>query len=185
MVDRRHLGGHLFKTHVDFGALDFYCSKYGVPNSFIDVGCGPGGMLKMVRDRKVGCVLGIEGDPALEAVHKRDRLPVVHHDFTEGPVNLFQEFDLGWSVEFVEHVEARYVQNFMPVLAKCRHVIMTHALPHAPGYHHVNCREQGYWTDIFEAFGLEYSEEDTHQLRKASTMQKGFMQKTGMFFRRA
>ena len=38
-----HLGGHMGITHVDRGILQYFKSK-GC-QSYLDIGCGPGGML--------------------------------------------------------------------------------------------------------------------------------------------
>jgi hypothetical protein len=44
-----HLGGHLNKTHVDEGALDFLIENFDIA-TMLDIGCGTGGMLDLAHD---------------------------------------------------------------------------------------------------------------------------------------
>ena len=111
-------------------------------------------------------------------------IEVILHDFTTGPCRAFdhQMFDLGWSVEFLEHVEEQYIPNFMDLFQKCRNLIVTAAPPGWPGEHHVNCQPKEYWIEVFAEYGLVYSEPFTNAIKTASTMRKPFMQQNGMFF---
>lgn len=174
-----HLGGHLYKTHVDKGAFDFMNQRYTV-RSFLDVGCGPGGMVNLALQERMNAI-GVDGDPTL----LKFKTPMFLHDFTKGPTSYFTDrvYDLGWSVEFVEHVEEQYLDNFMQLFQDhCKIVVMTHALPGAPGVHHVNCQTEDYWIQKFAERGLVYSEADTKIIRSRSTMVKDFMRNTGKVF---
>lgn len=175
-----HLGGHLNRTHTDRGTLLFLLSEYKV-TSFLDIGCGPGEMVELASLR--GCdATGIDGDFTLQYSPSLAKKILVH-DFTKGPAPLGREYDLGWSVEFLEHVEEQYQDNYMDAFARCRYVIATAAPPGYPGHHHVNCRELDYWIDVFDRHGFDYSPETTERIRaRESTMQKPFMQRNGMFF---
>ena len=173
-----HLGGHLNKTHNDRGTLLYLIEKYQI-KSFLDVGCGPGGMVRLAGMRDLFS-LGIDGD---WQVPKEPEAKILIHDFTTGPAPLDREFDLGWSVEFLEHVDEQYQDNYMQAFARCKYVICTAAGPGAPGHHHVNCQPAEYWHDVFDKYGFEYDHETTLDIRmKKSNMQKPFMQRTGMFF---
>ena len=173
-----HLGKHLNKTHNDRGTLLYLIEKYQI-KSFLDVGCGPGGMVRLEQRRNLFS-LGIDGD---WQVPKESEAKILIHDFTTGPASLDREFDLGWSVEFLEHVDEEYQDNYMQAFARCKYVVCTAAGPGAPGHHHVNCQSAEYWHDVFDKYGFEYDHETTLDIRmKKSNMQKPFMQRTGMFF---
>lgn len=176
-----HLGGHLNKTHIDEGTLDFICKHFDIA-TLLDIGCGTGNMLDLAHERGIHSV-GIDGDYTLPR-----RRNVHIHDFTTGPFLTWEnndiEFDLGWSVEFLEHVEAKHVPAIMHAFQRCKHLIVTAAPPGYTGHHHVNCRNLDYWEGVFNASGFWYDKETTVKIKEASTMNKPFMQTNGMFFRR-
>ena len=176
-----HLGGHLNKTHNDRGTLSFLINEFKI-KSFLDIGCGPGGMVALAGMRGLKAV-GIDGD--WEVPKERDT-DIIIHDFTTGPCyTIPAEFDLGWSVEFLEHVEEKYQDFYMHAFARCKYVVCTAAPPGYPGHHHVNCQPLTYWRDVFNDYGFDYDNDVTQRIRtRESTMQKPFMQTTGMFFRR-
>ncbi len=180
-----HLGGHENETHIDVGTLTYLVEKFGI-KSVIDVGCGPGGMVKTGLEMGLDYV-GVDGDFTVE----RDpsiKDCVIIHDFTQEPplfknANNEEVFDLGWTVEFLEHVDAHYIYNFMKTLRQCKYVICTHAFPGQPGHHHVNCREHPYWVDIFTAFGFEIDVETTNEVREKSTMVERYIRQQSLVFR--
>ena len=170
-----YLGGHLDKTHMDRGTFLYLKEKFNI-TSFIDVGCGTGGMVNYAIGRGVQAV-GIDGDYEVEKEG-----PVVIYDFCDGPIDVPMSFDLGWSVEFVEHIEEKYMDNWMCLFQKCKHVVITYAPPGWPGHHHVNCQDQDYWVEKFNKYGLTFDKEETENVRKNSNMRKPFMQSRGLFF---
>lgn len=173
-----HLGGHLNKTHTDEGTLKFLKETFHV-RRMIDVGCGPGGMQSVAKELEIDW-LGIDGDPTFAET------PNIHmHDFTKSDFRLYmhnKEIDLAWSVEFLEHVEEQYMNNYMTAFKMCRYAVVTAAPPGYAGHHHVNCRLEDYWIGAFAANGFKYNHKITQEIRKISTMKKPFMQRTGMFF---
>jgi len=172
-----HLGGHLNKTHNDRGTLTYCINQFKI-KSFLDVGCGPGGMVALASMRGLESV-GIDGD---WEVPKEDDTNIVIHDFTNGPAPLDRDFDLGWSVEFLEHVEEKYMPHYMAAFQRCQIVIATAAPPGYAGHHHVNCQTQEYWHNKFDEYGFTYDPVHTEIIRKESSMQKPFLQRTGMFY---
>lgn len=174
-----HLGGHLNKTHIDEGTLNHLCRKFDI-TSMLDIGCGPGDMITHAKERGLTAI-GVDGDYSIQ------RTEIVHiHDYTTGKWlwNSDMKFDLGWSVEFLEHVEEKYMPFFMHSFARCEYVVVTAAPPGWPGHHHVNCRDKEYWKGAFAAIGYEYDDQTTQEIVKVSTMKKPFMQNNGMFFRK-
>ena len=161
--------------------MAFLISEYNV-KSFLDIGCGPGGMVALAGMRGLEAV-GIDGD--WEVPKERDT-DIIIHDFTNGPcLTTKADFDLGWSVEFLEHVDEKYQDNYMQAFARCKYVVATAAPPGHTGHHHVNCQTQEYWHGVFDKYGFDYDDAVTQRIRtEESNMQKPFMQKTGMFFKR-
>lgn len=186
-----HLGGHMNKTHIDYGSVRYMRANFGGEN-FLDIGCGPGGQLMAAQHEGYSLRVGVDGDytlfPETDQFGFVPDYPhaVLIHDFCTGPTPYADgpvDFDLGWTVEFVEHVEEQFIPNYMTTLARCRHVIMTHALPGQAGHHHVNCKNADYWKRVFNRYGLVYDENLTNAVRNASTMRKPFIKRTGMVFR--
>jgi hypothetical protein len=175
-----HLGGHLNKTHIDEGTLDFIIKIYNI-KSFLDVGCGPGGMVELAHQKGLNA-LGVDGD---YTITRFDPDKFIIHDYTTGPLILENNYDLCWSCEFVEHVEEQYIDNYMQTIKNSTIVIITHAPPGHNGHHHVNCQYADYWINVFSKYGFDYDNEMTKTIGKISTMKKSFLQKNGLFFKKA
>lgn len=167
MSDKKHLGGHCGITHLDEGALKWAQKEFNA-KSMIDVGCGPGGMTELAH--KLGYdVLGVDGD---ETISHRwfDKSKFMIHDFTLGPAPIERKFDLCWSVEFVEHVHAEYIPNFVEAMKTSKVLFMTHATPGQGGYHHVNEQPEQYWIDEIEKYGFRFDRNYSNKLREVTTM---------------
>jgi SAM-dependent methyltransferase len=171
-----HLGGSFGRCHTDEGALRYMVENYGV-SSLLDIGCGTGGMLEVAHQAGLE-VAGIDGD----FTAKRNA-PVLVHDFTAGPAEFENTFDLAWSVEFLEHVEEQYMDNYMAAFQRCKYALVTFAPEGTPGHHHVNCRDEGYWVNKFADYGFALDEEGTAGVRAASTMGRDFMRDNGLLLR--
>lgn len=170
-----HLGGHCNVTHVDEGVLNYLKKTFNV-ESLLDIGCGPGDM-KLACEKLNISWKGIDGDKNCKNNY------IINHDYTLGCLDHGNNtYDVGWSVEFLEHVEEKYIKNFMNCFSKCNIICVTHALPGKAGHHHVNCQFPEYWIKIFKDYGFEYSEEHTLKIRENSTMIREFMRKNGLIF---
>jgi cyclopropane fatty-acyl-phospholipid synthase-like methyltransferase len=181
----KHLGGHENMTHIDEGVLNLFINKFGI-NSYLDIGCGPGGMVELAHSKKLLAV-GIDGDYSIK---RSDDHHFVIHDYSKGVVpnesvdNWVNNgiFDLGYSCEFLEHVEERYMDNYMDSFLKCKRLVVTHGLPGQPGHHHVNKQEFSYWFHNFGVRGFLFDMKTTNEVRNASTMAQRFMRNTGLVF---
>jgi len=171
-----HLGGSEGETHIDEGALKFIISATGA-KSMLDVGCGPGGMVHYARTQGM-LAWGVDGDSLLKRT-----VPVHIHDFTTGPVALKRTFDLCWCVEFVEHVEEKYMDNYIQAFQACKFLMMTHAYPGQGGHHHVNEQDTPYWMEKLTQAGFIFEREMTAHIRHASTMKQRYVRQHGLFFK--
>lgn len=180
----KHLGGGERRCHHDKGALRWAKDVLGV-QSMLDVGCGQGCVSLDAMDMGID-VLAVDGDPG--NLHgefnfvREERLPFLLHDYTTGAANVDREFDLCWSVEFLEHVDEQYVDNFMTDFSKCKYVITTAAKPGDGGRHHVNEQHPEYWIKVFDRYGFDYREDLLTQVIKNSTMAKNFIGRNGLVF---
>jgi SAM-dependent methyltransferase len=181
----KHLGGHLNTTHLDEGALTWATTYFNI-KTMIDVGCGPGGMVKLANEKYNIDAVGVDGDFTLTRFNNDY---FIIHDFAESEISLDKTFDLGWSVEFVEHVYEKYIPNYMPCFQACKNIIISYAPPGFPGHHHVNCQTESYWIDTFSQYGLDHDPVATEILRELSTMNidkdtdKQFIKNRGLVFK--
>jgi len=176
-----HLGGHNNKTHVDKGTLEWAIKTLKI-KSMLDVGCGPGGMVELADSLNLDAH-GLDGDYTLSR-YNNSKFTI--HDFTTGPIPVVKTYDLGWSVEFVEHVQEEYIPNYAQAIQQCKFLIMSYAPVGATGHHHVNCNTEEYWIDKMSSYGLVYLKELTTEMRNHSTMgtkkKHSFLSRTGLLF---
>ena len=172
-MSEKHLGGHLNITHVDKGVLQYLKNTYNI-STMCDVGCGPGGMESIAHKLNITW-RGIDGDANV----KKNNITIC--DFEKGTVDI-DNVDLAWSVEFLEHVYEKYMDNYMNIFKKAKYVFCTAAPPGKPGHHHVNCRTSEYWIQKFKNIGFTYLDKETINCKKHSTMKREFVQECGLFF---
>ena len=174
-----HLGGHAHITHVDQGALDFLIELTNA-KSYLDIGCGPGGMVDLAISKGL-TALGIDGDFTLVRNYPEN---FIIHDYTVGPTRLLDQiYDIGWSCEFLEHVEEVYMDNYMDTFKYCRYIAVTHAFPGQHGHHHVNLQNPNYWLNKFAQYGFIQEVEATKTLRERSTMEQNYVRDSGLVFK--
>ncbi len=173
-----HLGGHLNKTWTDSGSLQYMYDNYNV-RTMIDIGCGPGGQVQEAKKIGISCI-GFDGDYTVN--------PDVVIDFSKSGYETKEKWDMAWSVEFLEHVEEKYLPNCFTLFTKCKYVVCTASTSPAPL--HVNCKDKAYWKKKFEEYGFVFSQEMLNDVLKHSTMAKkktlvdelSWLERTGMVY---
>jgi len=158
-------------TWIDEPVLDYLISRYSV-KTMLDVGCGPGGMVDLAKSKGL-IAWGIDGDATIEHDY------VVIWDYTAGSYPA-KGFDLIWSVEFVEHVEARYQDNYLATFDAGKVLYLTAAYPGQGGHHHVNEQPESYWIDLLTHRGWILDQEATLWVREHGATP--FAKMTGMVF---
>jgi len=193
-VEEGHLGGYIRASEepapsglrVEHGdpatftpSLFRFCVESLGVESVLDVCCGEGHAAAFFRD--LGCrVTGIDGSrqAARDSVIASDH---VVHDFVDGAWSGGDAYDLVWCCEFVEHVEPRYSSSFLETFCLSRrYLLMTHARPGQPGWHHVNCQPADYWIARIERLGFRFDEALTARTRDAA--ESGHFQRSGLAF---
>jgi len=188
-VEQGHLGGYIQGGDPATYFPDLWSwlvEEYGVC-SMVDVGCGEGYACGYFSS--LGCeAIGIDGVDQTETWGHEASFIV--HDYTKGRLGLSKlefEVDLCWSCEFVEHVEERFVPNFLETLQCARFVLMTHAEPGQQGYHHVNCQTADYWRGVMSAIGYRWDRQltaITRELAAENESPYNHFTRAGLAFRR-
>lgn len=95
-----------------------------------------------------------------------------------------RRFDMVWSCEFVEHVEERYMPNFLVTFGSSdRYIMLTYAEPGQLGWHHVNCQPAEYWIDQLTGIGFRFDQSLTEMSRAVAG--QGHYHRKGLAFVRA
>jgi len=187
-----HLGGQTV-GNVDIAMMTYVNEIFPDIKTVFDVGCGNGHAIKTYAEEFGYEYTGFDGDWTV--LPKNDNY--VLHDFSLGPVEFDPPditVDLAYSVEFLEHVYEEYQENYMDIISRGRYAVVTAALPGQPGRHHVNCRPQEYWVEVFAKYGFEFLEEETATARERSINKSNagqvkpekaqYFKKTGLIFRK-
>lgn len=162
-----HLGGYF--VNGDPGSWspeiwDKIITDYKI-KSVLDIGCGLGFSTKYFYSKKLQ-VLGVEGG-SNAIKNSVCRNIIVQNDYTKSSAPLGDQFfDLIWSCEFVEHVEEKFIDNFLKDFCRGKIISMTYAEIAQPGYHHVNCQHQEYWIHKIQQLGYTFNKNYSQELRK-------------------
>jgi len=144
--------------------------------SMIDIGCGLGKQVSKANKSKNIIAVGVDGDPSLKIYDGKN---FIYHDYTVGELDI-GEFDLGWSVEFLEHVYEKYISNIFSTFNNCKIVFCTHAIPGQRGSHHVNCQTDGYWIKKFQQNNFAYDDVISKKIRDVESCK--WIRRTGLLF---
>lgn len=123
------------------------------PQSVVDVGCGDGTWLSVLRAEGVEDILGLDG-----SYIQPETLQIPQECFIPKDLNqsfgLDRRFDLAMSLEVAEHLPAASAPGFVASLVQLSDVVLfSAAIPHQGGTHHINEQWPEYWISLFEAEG--------------------------------
>jgi hypothetical protein len=125
------------------------------PRSAIDIGCGEGAWLSVMRRLGVEDVVGVDGGYV-----DRSRLAIpqelfVPHDLNT-PYRTSRRFDLAMTLETGEHIEPQNSAAFVDMLIGLAPVVLfSAAAPFQGGRNHVNERWPDFWIGLFGERGYQ------------------------------
>ena len=124
------------------------------PVSVLDVGCGIGTWLSVVKEHGIETFRGIDG-----AWVNRELLRIDKESFTvmdlEKPSYQRKTFDLVVSLEVAEHLPENKAAGFVDFLISHGPVVLfSAAIPLQGGVDHINEQWQSYWIDLFDKAGF-------------------------------
>ncbi len=134
--------------------LDLVLPRIPPVRSAVDVGCGVGAWLSVLRERGVADVAGVDGAWIDEKLLKIPADKFRRADLS-GPLNLKRRFDLAISLEVAEHLPPERADGFVGELTGAADfVLFSAAIPFQGGYGHVNERWQSHWAEMFARRGF-------------------------------
>ncbi len=136
------------------------------PRTAVDVGCGPGMVVRRLRELGVSA-LGYDGSRhalAYAAAEVRPALELA--DIVELRPNDLGRPSLVICTEVAEHLEEKHAAGLVALLSSAMApIVFTAAPPGQDGHHHVNCQPQPYWLRLFNAHGVIIDREATQELQ--------------------
>lgn len=119
------------------------------PKSVVDVGCGLGSWLAVIRDLGVTDVLGLDGDYV-----DRAKLEIPAEQFRacnlSQPPRLERTFDMALTLEVAEHLPPASADDFVEFLTRLAPVVVfSAAVPFQGGTLHFNEQWPDYWAEKF------------------------------------
>ena len=134
--------------------LDLVLPRLPPVRSALDVGCGVGAWLAVLREKGVADVAGIDGAWVDEKLLKIPADQFRRADLS-GPLNVGRKFDLAISLEVAEHLPPARADGFVAELTGAADfVLFSAAIPFQGGYGHVNEQWQSYWAGRFARRGF-------------------------------
>ncbi len=119
------------------------------PKSAVDVGCGVGTWLEVLKRNGCRDVLGIDSSdvPTKYLRLKKDEFLVKN---LERPFNLKKRYDLSLSLEVAEHLTSKAGRLLIKNLCSLSDVVLfSAAIPGQGGVNHINEQWQSYWQKLF------------------------------------
>lgn len=133
--------------------LDLVLPRIPPVRSAVDVGCGVGAWLSVLKERGVAELAGLDG-PWVDEKALRISPECFRRADLSQRMELGRRYDLAISLEVAEHLPASRAQGFVEELAAASDfVLFSAAIPFQGGYHHVNEQWQSYWAGLFARCG--------------------------------
>ena len=137
---------------------------FGEPHSLMDIGCGPGHLVKFAAQRGIVAV----GVDAFCEPRNAEGWALLRHDLSK-PWDFAHSAELVLCWEVAEHIPKGDDDTFLVTLvrATAKRLIFTAATPGQGGPGHVNEQPHAYWRRKLERRGLVYEPVSTETLRMA------------------
>lgn len=123
-------------------------------HSAVDVGCGVGTWLSVLRTKGVEEILGIDGSWVDRTLLEIPENSFMQADLQHSTLQLTQPCDLAICLEVAEHLPAESAKTFVASLTTLsRHVLFSAAIPFQGGTGHLNEQWPEYWAELFDERG--------------------------------
>ena len=124
--------------------------------SAVDIGCGVGTWLSVLKDKGIGEIKGLDGEWVNQNLLEIPKECFASVDLGKMPIQLSQKYDLAISLEVAEHLSPDLNDGLVSSLAGLSDcVLFSAAIPFQGGRRHVNEQWQHYWAEKFGAAGYE------------------------------
>jgi hypothetical protein len=123
--------------------------------SAVDLGCGAGTWLSVLRQRGAEKILGVDGNWLDEDILRIPSSSFMALDLSQ-EIEVPGRYDLALSLEVAEHLPPERGPGFVALLTSLSDfVLFSAAIPYQQGQNHINCRWPEYWAGLFAANGFE------------------------------
>lgn len=117
--------------------------------SAVDIGCGVGTWLSVLKEKGVKEIQGIDGPWVEKNLLKIPEQNFQQVDFEEGII-LDKRYDLAISLEVAEHLRPEAAKTFVETLVNASDFILfSAAIPFQGGVNHINEQWPNYWVALF------------------------------------
>lgn len=159
---------HWENLFLDAPPFRFLVEKH-LPQSVLDIGCGSGAYLHLLKSAGVPDILGIDGMP-------RNATVLDAHEYTladlQNPFDCGKKFDLVMCIEVVEHLEPNSTPLIIDTIAKHARdmILFSMADLGQPGNGHINCQSMDDVLNLWADRGWTPELNDTLAVRSISTL---------------
>jgi len=124
-------------------------------NTAVDLGCGVGTWLYVMKQKGAKDVCGVDGNWVNKNYLQISEKEFIEHDLSKNvKIMIPNSFDLAISLEVAEHLPKKYANDFIHLLTTLSDfVLFSAAIPFQGGLGHVNEQWPNYWISIFENYG--------------------------------
>jgi len=155
------------------------------PSSAVDVGCGTGAWLSVLKELGVQSVQGLDASdlpPELRLITEAE----YRYCDLSAPFHVERKFDLAISVEVAEHLCARRADGFVGDLTELADVVLfSAAIPFQGGRGHRNENWADFWNKLFQQRGFQVCDLIRPQIWNDANIAVWYRQNLFVYVRRA